>query len=278
MVYADDTQLYICFDPADRAKVLAIMEKCVGSVRMWAVNNKLALNDSKTELLHMTSKFRDAPEPVTLVVGDSEIPASRKARNLGAIIDSNLTMKPHIDRVCRSAMIAIHRIGQIREHLDNDATAKLVHAFVTSVLDSCNSLVYGLPDSYINRLQRVQNIAARLITRVPRCNHITDTLRTLHWLPVRQRTMYKILLLAYKTKHHLAPKYLTDLISPYKPKRNLRSANQSLLATTFCPSTIFYGDRTFAYAATDLWNQLPLRVRQAETISSFKSLLKTTLF
>ncbi|XP_072030749.1 uncharacterized protein [Amphiura filiformis] len=149
MVYADDTQLYLCFDPADRAKVIAVIEKCIANVRMWAINNKLALNDSKTEVIHLRSKFRQAPDPVTLVVGDSVIHASDSARNLGVIIDSNLTMKPHIDRVCRSATIGIHRIGQIRDHLDKATTERLVHAFVTSVLDSCNSLLYGLPDCYI---------------------------------------------------------------------------------------------------------------------------------
>jgi hypothetical protein len=279
MVYADDTQLYLCFDPADRSRAIAAMERCIADVKTWATNNKLALNDAKTELIHMTSKFsRNVSLPLSLVVGDSTIHASSSARNLGVVVDSKLTMKNHIDTICKSAMTAIRRIGQIREYLDEDTTARLVHSFVSSRLDSCNSLLYGLPDCHINRLQRIQNIAARLVARIPRSHHITPILRSLHWLPVKQRTVYKILLLAYKTQHNLAPQYLMDLISSYKPQRTLRSSSQGLLVMPFRPKTIFYGDRSFAYAAPTLWNQLPQHVRRAESVLTFKRLLKTVLF
>ena len=175
-------------------------------------------------------------------------------------------------------MIAIHRSGRIRDYLDQNTTARLVHAFITSVLDSCNSLVYGLPDSHINRLQRIQNTAAHLVARVPRRSHITPVLRTLHWLPVKDRSVYKILLLAYKAQHDLAPQYLMDIISPYRPPRTLRSSSQRFLFSPFRPATKYYGDRAFTYAATTLWNNLPKDVRQAESIDVFKRLLKTALF
>ncbi|XP_072048919.1 uncharacterized protein [Amphiura filiformis] len=217
------------------------------------------------------------PSPF-LVIGDSVISPSSCARNLGAIFDSNLCMKDHIDSICRSAMAAIRKIGQIRHFIDDETAAKLVHAFVTSRLDSCNALVYGLPDSFITKLQLIQNTAARLVARTPRSQHITPVLQSLHWLPIKKRAAYKILLMTYKALNQLAPQYISDIVTYYKPVRNLRSSNKLSLTVTSRPSTKFYGERAFVYAAPSLWNNLPLQVRSSITVSSFKSCLKTHLF
>ena len=93
--------------------------------------------------------------------------------------------------------------------------------------------LYGLPDSHIAKLQRIQNSAARLVTRTCFHDHITPVLQKLHWLPVRYRIMYKILILTYKCIHGLAPLYLQELIQEYKPTRNLRSSSKlNLISAT----------------------------------------------
>jgi hypothetical protein len=255
------------------------MESCIADVKSWASEKKLVLNDGKTEFIHITSRFaKSDSSSLSLTVGDSVITPSGSARNLGVTMDSNLCMKNHIDTVCRSALAAIRRIGQIRDYLDKDNTARLVHAFVTSRLDSCNSLIYDLPESYLAKLQRIQNTAARLVARTPRSDHITPVLHSLHWLPVKQRTIYKILLLAFKAQHQLAPQYISELISHYTPVRSLRSSSKGLLTISVRPSTKFYGNRSFAFAAPSLWNNLPLNIRSADSLVIFKRLLKTHLF
>ena len=93
----------------------------------------------------------------------------------------------------------------------------------------CNSILYGLPTVEHEKLQRVQNIAARLITGSSRRDHITPVLKNLHWLPVKLRITFKILLLTYKILNGQSPSYLTSLISSYEPVRSLRSSNHSLL-------------------------------------------------
>ena len=158
-------------------------------------------------------------------------------------------MDTHINNICRSASHALYKIGQIRLYLDQPTTERLVHAFVTCRLDNCNSLLYGLPESHISKLQRIPNSAARLITLSKIRCHITPVLRS------------------------LAPIYLQDIIHRYKPTRNLWSASKHLLAYSASPNTS-YGRRSFQVASFELWNDLPQHVKSAKTLNQFKSALK----
>ncbi len=152
---------------------------------------------------------------------------------------------------------------------------KLVHAFMTSRLEYCNALLGGCPASSINKLQIVQNPAVRVLTRSRKYDHITPILQSLHWLPIKFRISYTILLIAYKALNGLAPAYLTNLLSRYNPTRSLRSQNFGLLGHRVAKST--KGGRTFSYLAPKLWNSLPDNVRGSDTLSLFKSRLKTSL-
>ena len=152
-----------------------------------------------------------------------------------------------------------------------------MHAFITSRLDYCNALYLGASQASISRLQLVQNAAARLLTGTRRQEHITPVLASLHWLPVRFRVDFKILLFAFKCLNGLAPTYLSDLLEPYVPSRTLRSSDQLLLAVPKARLKL-RGNRAFAVAAPKLWNDLPLHVRQAPTLLAFKSRLKTHFY
>ncbi len=148
---------------------------------------------------------------------------------------------------------------------------------MTSRLDYCNALLDGCPASSINKLQIVQNAAARVLTRSRKYDHITLILQSLHWLPIKFRISYKILLLAYKALNDLAPVYLTNLLSRYNPTRSLRSQISGLLVVPRIAKST-KGGRTFSYLAPKLWNSLPDDVRGSDTLSLFKSRLKTHLF
>ena len=150
-------------------------------------------------------------------------------------------------------------------------------SIVNSKLDYCNSLAYGLPKYLLQKLQYVQNAAARLITGIRKHDHITPILMDLHWLPVNQRIQFKILLLTFKSLNGLAPVYIDEMIQRYVPNRKLRSSSAFLLKQNKW-NLKSYGFRTFTVAAPFLWNSLPLEVKSSPSLNIFKSKLKTHLF
>ena len=124
-------------------------------------------------------------------------------------------MQNQVNNICRSSYLALHKIGKIRNFLDKQTTEKLVHAFISCRLDFCNSLLHCIPDSQTSKLQCIQNSAARLVRRSSSRQHIKPILRSLHWLPVNERIVFKILLLTHKCIHGSAPALalrLTDIV------------------------------------------------------------------
>ncbi len=141
----------------------------------------------------------------------------------------------------------------------------VIHVFITSRLDYCNSLYVGLDQSSLQCLQLVQNAAARLLTGTKKYEHITPVLASLHWLPVRFRIEFKILLIVFKILHGLAPAYLSEHLHVHTPVRALRSSNQVLLDV---PRARLKnkGDRAFSVVAPNLWNSLPVQIRTAQSV------------
>ena len=148
----------------------------------------------------------------------------------------------------------------------------------TKQLLSFEKLLIKCPSKQIAKLQRVQNSAARLVTRTKKHDHITPILQDLHWLPIQQRIDYKIALLTFKALNGMAPSYITELITQYKPSRTLRSSSQLLLRHTVKCRTIFYGQRSFSAAAPKIWNNLPADIRSITSLAPFKKALKTFFF
>ena len=186
-------------------------------------------------------------------------------------------MKPNISNICKTASLSLSRIGTLYRYLDKNTILKLVHAFISSKLDYCNSILFGLPDREINRLQSIQNAAARLVSGTKKHEHIVPVLKSLHWLPVKARIEYKILLITFKIIRGHCPSYLNSLISFSDCGYHLRSASSNLLQLPRSRLK-FYGDRTFSYAAPRLWNSLPENIRKSISIEIFKKHIKTFLF
>ena len=155
-------------------------------------------------------------------------------------------MEQQVNAVCRSSYGQLRKIGRIRRYLSSEASKSLVNGLVTSRMDYCNALLHGLPNALIDKLQRVQNTAARIITRTPRHSHITPVLRELHWLPIQYRIQYKILVHTYNALNDRSPLYITDMLNIYRPSRTLRSQNTLTLVTPRI-KTAKYGQRCYKH-------------------------------
>ena len=216
------------------------MEACVRDMDVWMTVNMLKMDRDKTELLVLNGRQRPLPPLTTISVCDEEINRSTKARNVGVIYDSSMSMENHIMAICKAALFHLRNISRIRKYLSTQMAEMLVHA------DYCNSLLYGLPKESLKKLQHVRNVAARIVTHSRKCDHIT-------------------------------PPNLCDLITKYVPRCNLRSLNDHCLVDIGYKLTR-YGLRSFSVAWAKLWNALPLDIRTSDNLIQLKRNLKTHLF
>lgn len=201
-----------------------------------------------------------------------------QVRNLGVIFDPSLDMKAHVTALCKRAYFELHNINCLRDSLTKQAATAAIHAFVTSRLDHHNALLYGLPNNTINKVQNVQNSAARTLTGGRRRDHITPVFKKLHWLKIRPRIEYKILIITYKCLFGNGPEYLRELLTFHRPERNLRSSSDSRMLVDPQTRLSTAGDRSYYKAAPYLWNKLPHNVRHAQTLGQFKQRLKSFLY
>ncbi len=299
--FADDHQLYLAFSPnspESQENAVRCMENCLADVKKWMLVNKLKMNDSKTEFIIIGSRQQlDKIEFSSIQVGNSVVKAVESVRDLGAYLDSTLSMESHIEAKCRAAFRQIYSLRRIRKFLSREATATLIHAFIFSHIDYCNGLLYGLPEYQIAKLQRIQNMAARLVFRLPKFSHVTSLRYELHWLPVSYRIQFKLLLYVFKGIHGLAPQYISEMFTVYSSNYSFRR-NSAIEDIQFeCGNVVepiqqrniiylkvpkvkrkTFEHRSIAVAGPTLWNKLPIHMRCITDLDNFKQQLKTHLF
>ena len=189
-------------------------------------------------------------------------------------------MNAHVSNVAQTCYFELRRLASIRRFLTSTATATLVSAFVLSRIDYCNSLLFGSTHVVISNLQRIKNYAARVILRLPKSSSITTHLKSLHWLPVKVRSTYKIACLCYNCHSSTAPSYVADMLQK-KPSHihNTRSSSYTMpLLNRPSHSRATLGDRSFSFASSSVWNSIPNDARCAQSLSLSKSRLETYLF
>ena len=222
----------------------------------WSRTSSLKLNDHKTDVIVFGTKQRlPTLKDFRITVGDTTRIPSTSVRNLGVVFDSSLSVTSHISTICRTGYMHLHNISHIKRYLTIDATKALVHAFVTSRLNYGNALLIGLPRDQINKLLRKKD---------------------LHWLPVKCRIEYKILIHVYRCLNGMAPLYLANLLKRQSPGRT-RSSEQRLLDIPRTKLASF-GDRSFRVVGPRLWNALPIDIKCCRTLSAFRKALNTHIF
>ena len=189
-------------------------------------------------------------------------------------------MNAHFSNIARTCYFGLRRLASIRRFLTSTATATLESAFVLSRIVYCNSLLFCSTHDVTSHLQRKQNYAARVILRLPKSSSITIHFKSLHWLPVKVRSTYKVACLCYHCHSSTAPSYVTGMLHR-KPlhSHNTRSSSYTIpLLNRPAHSKATLGDRSFSFDSSSVWNSIPNDIRCAPLLSSSKSRLKTYLF
>ena len=278
--YADDEQLILSFKPesqTDTEQAFAKMEKCIDEIRTFLHDNKLCNNGDKTEFMLIGSTVNlQKLKSNSINVNNTCIRAVDKVKNLGVIFDKNMTMEKQVNSMCKKAFYNIKNVAHIRKSLSKNDTKTAIHALVTPHLDYGNALLFGVNKKLLDKLQIVQNSAARLIERLKKHDRISHVREQLHWLPVDARIKFKILNITWKALNDKAPKYLQDLLTHSASDLNLRSNNKKLLKIPRVCNK--YGERGFSYTGPTLWNSLPYHLRNINCNALFRNKLKTHLF
>ena len=277
-LYADDTQFYLTLTNIVEAEIK--VNEIMSEIKRWMNSKRLKLNEDKTECL-VIGKNSDLVryDLTNIKVLDTDMPLSNKVKDLGIIIDKNLSFCDQVNSVVKIANYHLKNLSFVRKYLDIDSMKKLIHNHVISRLDYCNSVYYGLPNYLLKKLQMIMNRAARLIKTIPRRERITTTLIELHWLPIKARIVYKICVLTFQAKKLGKPTYLNELLEDYCTMSQVilrHNTEHCRLNESRYNQEI--GRRAFKNCAPRLFNKLPASVKQCDDISVFKKRLKTHLF
>ena len=271
-LYADDVNARRQFSlNFQYSNTLIKVPELIAQISEWMETHFLKINPSKTEVI-LFQPPGSASTPVIrgICLGESCIRFSKTVKLLGVHLDESMSLDSHVNTLVSECFYHLKNIAKIKRYLSDQQTQKLVHAFVSSKLDYSNAVLYGLKSTTTKKLQRVQNYAARLVCGFP--SHLVDSkslLHNLHWLNVKQRIIFKVLLLVHKFFTGVAPQYFCELLL-------VRSWNERLLYTQFMKTTS--GRRSFEYVSCRLWNRLPKATRLLNTSEQFKGNLKTILF
>ena len=271
--FADDHQLMKAFIPALQATASKDIEKCLNAITMWMNEFFLCLNANKTQIIVI---YPPSMEDKIIVRGtfinNVCIRYVKYAKNLGVLLDEKLTFGDQVQWVVKACICTIRKIAEIKSFLTEEELKTVVCASVLMKLDYCNILYYGITEARLNKLQTIQNSAVHLIRKRMNQQDLStaELLKKFHWLPVKKRIVFKMLMTVHKCLLGNAPITLRKMIVMGGFRRTLKLEERK------CNGEM--GERSFAVAGPKLWNLLPVEVRIEEDTEEFKKKLKTFLF
>ena len=185
------------------------------------------------------------------------------AKNLGTYIDSTMSMDHQVEKVVSSCFLTIRLLARIKGFLTTEQLQLMVCSLVLSKIDNCNILYYGMSAENMAKLQRVQNSAARLACKVSISDriHSEDLFYKLHWLKVRERVAYKVLVIVHKCVYGKAPVNVKKLVR--------FSSNDRLKTLEVQAFKSSYGERAFSVCGPRLWNCIPTKLRMLDDLDNF---------
>ena len=274
--YVDDTKLLMSFRLQDQSSVMDKMNKDLLKIRNWCFDNQLLLNPDKTKLIIFGSRqMATKVEDFRLSLLGKELVPVKVVKDLGIILDSNLTYNEHIITTVSACMKRLGQINRVKHAFDQRTLTIIINSLVFSKLFYCSNVWSNTTERNLDKLQAVQNFACRIISGARKFDHITPILKRLQWLPVRDQLYYRQAIMCFKCMTGSAPGYLTEQFIKRSDvsKRSTRNA-QALDIPLFRSAS---GQKTFYYQVVSLWNSLTPKLKLCQSQREFKQSLKRLL-
>lgn len=275
-LYADDATFHT--HHKDLLVIENELQTTFDKTKLWAKDHKMEIHDIKTSCMAVGSRKRiSQPHNIHIKSGDIPLRNVTNQKLLGVYIDENLSWSTHIDHLCSQVASKISLLCQLSQYVPTETQKKFYQGYILPLLDY-GSVTWGTSSAMnIERLLKLQKRAARIILKTDLNTPSADMFKELGWLPLRKRIDYNKAVLTYKALNNMAPEYITNLLTPMSQAHslNLRSAVNGTLYVPKSRTSLF--DGTFTSSAPKLWNSLPLGVRNADSLNSFKKAVKEVL-
>ena len=272
--FADDHQIYASFTPEFQYEMLkGGLNTAMNNILTWMHQFYLKLNPEKSKVIIFGSQ--EVLNKITIngtFLNNGCIRFVNNVKNLGFYLDSTLSYDYQVNQVVRSCFMSVKNISRIKHFLGYEQKRMVISSLVLSKLDYCNCMYIGSHSNNLRKLQSVQNSAARLIFGCQNSASLPSLFNKLHWLPIKNRLIFKLCLYVHKCLYHSAPEDLMSLINT--GDSFIRTGK---LLYTYTPQTM-YGTKAFSVCAPKAWNSMPINLRFEPDLPNFKKCLKTFLF
>ena len=276
-IYADDIQIFCPLTSG--SPELNILYNCLRDIRSWTSKNSLKLNDLKTKFIEIKTRHSNIFLG-TFTILDKSFQCNSFAKNLGVLIDENLSFNNQINDVCRIGFTFIRQLWRISSKIRSvTLKTQLVYSCILSKTDYCNSLYLNLPLKQIKKLQRLLNAALRFIFNIRQRKFSSTTyLKKAHILPINLRIRFKMCVTMFRCINGLAPDYLLELVTKKISLESLRISTDTTLLHEPHFEKQNFRNRRVEISGPRQWNILPRSLREIQSLDLFKSKLKTFMF
>ena len=267
--YVDDSKMYLSFPPGELARSISAMNADLIKICQWCCKNSLLINPDKTKVLAVgVPQLLQRLPSFRITLFDNEISPVPVVKDLGVHLDASLNYNEHITKTVSNSLIKLKQINRIKHLLDRKTLLLLMNTFIFSKLLYCSTVWSSTSKRNIDKLQKVQNFAARIVLGLKKYDHISEGLRSLNWLPIKDRLKLNDATMVFKCINNLVPSYLAKKFKLRSHVHDRQTRSSNTLDIPFC--RLSTGQRSFVYRGAKLWNSLSHNLKCLKCPKNFK--------
>ena len=274
--YVDDCKLYLSFSPAELPASILALNEDLTRISQWCCKNSLLINPDKTKVLTIgVPQLLKKLALFSITLFDKEITPVPVVKDLGVFLDTCLSYNEHITETASKCLFKLYQINRIKHLLDRKTLLLVINSFVFNKLQYCSTVWSNTSSSNIDKLQKVQNFAGRIILGLRKYDYISDGLRSLKWLPIREKLILNDATMMHKCINKLVPDHLADMFKLRSQVHNRQTRSSGALNIPLC--RLSKGQRSFAFRGAKLWNSLNDNIKSLKCPRNFRRHLANVL-